>query len=157
MGVSLLAASITIKSKYCWWNPTLINISTSCSHANIVSSLGACFQPLVWFMPQPTFPRCYLLSAGIAGHRSVGESSVCTSGRAQSWQKLSGCFGWVVLFAAYLQCCFSADSRAANNPTPCFLPSESCPGRSPSPLVALGSPTLVSVGTPSGRIIVGYT
>lgn len=101
MGVSLLAASIIIKSKYCWWNPTLINISTSCSHANIVSSFGSCLQRPVWFMPWPSGPRCYLLCTSVAGCRSIAESSVCTSGCTQSWQKLSGCFGCVVSFAAY--------------------------------------------------------
>lgn len=67
MGVSLLAASIIIKSKYCWWNPILINISTSCSHANIVSSFGSCLQRPVWFMPWPSGPQCYLLCTSIAG------------------------------------------------------------------------------------------
>lgn len=41
-----------------------------------------------------------------------------------------------------------------------LLPREGCPSWSPSPLVALGSPILVSVGTPrdcSRRIIIGYT
>lgn len=73
--------------------------------------------------------------------------------RLRRWQNPPGCFGRVGLFAASFQCCFSRCLELLTVPPLAAAP------REPSPLVALGSPILVSVGTPrdcSKRIIMGY-
>lgn len=154
MGVSLLAASMIIKAKYCWWNPISINVSTSCSHANIISSFGGCFQWLAWFISQPSS----LVLPARHRHQLVVEQ------RPHLWPysvlaETFRLFEVVCSICSLLSRLISLADSSCWQSHPLLLPGEGCPCWNPSRLVAPGSPRLGSVATPSNRsrrIIVGY-
>lgn len=81
-------------------------------------------------------------SALPARHRCHRLPQLGMGQQPRHWQNPPGCFRWVRLFAACFQCCFSRCLELLTVPPLAAAP------REPSPLVALGSPVLVSVGTP---------